>query len=153
MFAKIVLTLLLIISIISCKSTKKFSNENKGSNVLKLVDSSNYSGYILYDNKLKKGWFKKGINKSKIDSASLVKEIIIKHDFKLLLDSQLKKYPKAFRIGLDLCLSDKRFIIDRKQLYKRKYKLITVEDFKFYIYESSSKKKLYSFCNNKGLRF
>lgn len=77
---------------------------------------------------------------------SLVKTILNEFDFKLYLDRQLRDYPKAKRIGLGTCLSDEKFLVVRSHLLKSRYKLIYVEDFKFYLFEDEMNNKYYSFC-------
>lgn len=130
---------------ISCKSSDNKYKEVDDYVKLELKDSVMHSGYILYDKKLTRGWFIK-TDKPKNKSIETVKSILDEYDFALILDKELKDFRNAKKINLGRCLSEKKFIIDIDSLIKRRYKLIDVDNHKFYIFKNKDDKTYYTLC-------
>lgn len=118
----------------------------------KVGDSINKTGYLIYDSKKE---FTSFIESKFIDINNFSKKDIIKMTnqakYIVLTREGLSKFKESKYISLSLChISDKRLVVEQNKLLYKRYYIIYLEDFVFYLSlknYTDSKQRLF-FCKD-----
>lgn len=135
----------------SCKT--KHSTPVRGAMTLsKVGDSIKKTGYLIYDSKKEFICF---IESDSIDVNSFSRRKIIKMtnqtDYIVLLREGLNKFKENKYISLSLChVSDKRLLVETNDLLYKRFYIVYLKDFTFYLSlkKYTDKKQRLFFCKD-----
>ena len=145
------IVLIFFCTFFSCK-TKHDSPIRDVMTLSKVGDSINKTGYLIYDSKKE---FTSFIESKFIDINNISKDDIImltnQANCIVLTRKGLDKFKKSNYISLSLChANDKRLVVDTTNLLYKRFYIVYLEDFEFYVSLKSnpdSKQRLF-FCKD-----